>query len=122
MAKSIKTRNNGTMTEAAFWGWIRSGLRNRSIYWKPINECLNLAKRKSQSTSNKRLKFEYQCNSCKNWFARKEVEVDHIVPCGSLNKETVAVFIERLFCEVNHLQVLCKNCHHSKTHNKQNHD
>ena len=44
MAKKVKkprvprTRNNETMTEAAFWSWIRSALRQKSRWWKPIAE------------------------------------------------------------------------------------
>lgn len=110
-----KPRNSGTMTEAAFWGWIRSALRNRSVYWKPKQECLQKSKRKSQS-SNKRLKWEYQCNTCKGWFEGKNVEIDHIVECGSFNKETAGDFINALFCEADNLQTLCKPCHKNKTH------
>ena len=110
-----KPRNSGTMTESAFWGWIRSALRNRSVYWKPKQECLQKAKRKNQS-ANKRLKWEYQCNICKKWFPQKEVEVDHIIECGSFNRETAGEFINNLFCEIDNLQAICKNCHKKKTH------
>ena len=30
------------MTEAAFWSMIRSALRQKSRWWKPIAECKNL--------------------------------------------------------------------------------
>ena len=63
--KIIKTRNAGTMSEAAFWGFIRSALRKKSMYWKPIYDCKRNAKREYVG-SNKRQKFEYQCNKCKN--------------------------------------------------------
>jgi len=39
-----KTRNSGTMTESAFWSFIRSGLRQKSRWWKPIAECKAKAK------------------------------------------------------------------------------
>lgn len=105
-----KTRNAGTMTEAAFWGWVRSGLRARSIYWKPIREVKEDAKRVYFGT-NKNQKWEYQCSICKGWFMGKNIEIDHTIPCGSCNKESVAQFIENLFCEKEHLRVLCKSCH-----------
>jgi hypothetical protein len=41
-----KTRNNGTLTESAFWSFIRSTLRAKTIYWKPVKEA-KLAARKS---------------------------------------------------------------------------
>jgi hypothetical protein len=63
------------------------------------------------------MKWEYQCAHCKKWFPEKEIEVDHIVEAGSLrNGDDVKTFIERLFCERDGLQVLCKNtCHKEKT-------
>ena len=37
-------------------------------------------------------------------------------PAGSLNcKEDLAGFVERLFCELDNLQVLCEKCHDVKT-------
>lgn len=112
----VKTRNSNTMTESAFWSFIRSCLRNKSRFWIPIQEAKKLARRKSQS-SNKKLKFEYQCSECKNWFPDKEVSVDHIIPAGSLNSAAdLPGFVERLFCEVDNLSVLCeKTCHAAKT-------
>ncbi len=114
--KVPKIRNNGTMTESAFWSFIRSALRNKSRWFKPISEAKRLARRKYRGP-NHRQKWEYQCAECKNWFSDKEIAVDHIVECGSLSKaEDLPVFVERLFCEVEGLQILCKDiCHKKKT-------
>jgi 5-methylcytosine-specific restriction endonuclease McrA len=115
-----KTRNNGTLTESAFWSFIRSGLRQKSRWWKPITQCKLNAKRAYKGV-NKRQKFEYQCNDCKNWFADKNINVDHIQPAGSLNcANDLPGFVERLFCEVDNLQVLCSGCHNVKTQNEKN--
>jgi 5-methylcytosine-specific restriction endonuclease McrA len=115
-----KTRNNGTLTESAFWSFIRSGLRQKSRWWKPITQCKLNAKRPYKGP-NKRQKFEYQCNSCKKWFAEKNINVDHIEPAGSLNcADDLAGFVERLFCEVDNLQVLCSGCHNIKTQKERN--
>lgn len=112
-----RTRNNGSQTEAAFWGWIRSALRQRSRYWKPIQECKKLARRAYKGTGKQ--KFEYQCNLCKKWWADKEIEVDHIDEAGSLKSgDDLKGFVERLFCEVDGLQLLCKGCHNKKTFKK----
>lgn len=114
-AKNPKVRNAGTMTESAFWSFIRSALRQKSRWWKPITECKMKARRAYKGPS-KRQKFEYQCNSCKEWFPEKQINVDHIKPAGSLNcKEDLAGFVERLFCEIDNLQVLCEKCHDVKT-------
>jgi len=111
----IKTRNAGTMSESAFWSFIRSGLRQKSRWWKPITQCKLEAKRVYKGT-NKRQKFEYQCNECKNWYQEKLINVDHIQPAGSLNcANDLPAFVERLFVEVEGLQVLCSNCHDKKT-------
>lgn len=113
--KAVKTRNAGTMTESAFWSFIRSGLRQKSRWWKPITECKLKAKR-AYKGPNKRQKFEYQCASCKKWFPEKQINVDHIVPAGSLNcAADLPGFVERLFCEQDNLQVLCTGCHDKKT-------
>jgi 5-methylcytosine-specific restriction endonuclease McrA len=110
-----KTRNNGTMTESAFWSFIRSGLRQKSRWWKPITQCKLDAKR-TYKGPNKRQKFEYQCNSCKKWFAEKNINVDHVLPAGSLNcANDLPGFVERLFCETDNLQVLCIQCHDIKS-------
>ncbi len=113
--KVERTRNNGTMTESMFWSFIRSGLRQKSRWWKPITQCKLNAKRAYKGPL-KRQKFEYQCNSCKNWFPEKKINVDHIHPAGSLNcANDLPGFVERLFCEVDNLQVLCEKCHDAKT-------
>ena len=114
-AKTPKARNAGTMTESAFWSFIRSGLRQKSRWWKPITEC-KLKVKRAYKGPNKRQKFEYQCNECKEWFAEKYVNVDHIIPAGALNcAEDLPGFVERLFCEQENLQILCIQCHDTKS-------
>ena len=110
-----KTRNAGTMTESAFWSFIRSALRQKSRWWKPIAQAKAKAKR-SYKGPNKRQKFEYQCAECLQWFPDKEINVDHIIPAGTLRcANDLPGFVERLFCEVDNLQVLCSTCHNKKT-------
>ena len=110
-----KTRNAGTMTESAFWSFIRSALRQKSRWWKPITEC-KMKARRTYKGPNKRQKFEYLCNSCKTWFPDKQINVDHIVGAGSLNcGQDLPGFVDRLFCEQDNLQVLCTTCHDHKT-------
>ena len=113
-----KTRNSGTMTESAFWSFIRSALRQKSRWWKPVSECKQKAKR-AYKGSNKRQKFEYQCNYCKNWYAEKNINVDHIIPAGTLTcANDLPGFVDRLFCEVDNMQCLCTECHNIKTQNE----
>lgn len=115
--KAVRTRNAGTLTEAQYFQKLRHALRRAFRWWIPMKLALKAAERKSQSL-NRRLKFEYQCAHCKNWFPRKEVEIDHIIPCGTLSSlEDIAMFITKLTPEdPSAYQVLCtKICHYKKT-------
>lgn len=108
------------MTESAFWSMIRSALRQKSRWWKPIYEAKKKAKR-AYKGPNKRQKYEYKCSMCKKWWAEKNIEVDHIIPAGSLKSgDDLKGFVERLFCEVDKLRILCKECH-KKVTEKQKH-
>jgi 5-methylcytosine-specific restriction endonuclease McrA len=103
------------MSEAAFWSFIRSALRQKSRWWKPISVC-KLNARRDYKGPGKRQKYEYQCKKCKKWCPEKEINVDHIIPAGSLNTaQDLPQFVERLFCEQDNLQVLCTDCHNKKT-------
>jgi hypothetical protein len=123
MAKRVlvpKTRCDGTMSEAAFWSFIRSALRQKSRWWKPISMC-KLNARRLYKGPNKRQKYEYQCKKCKGWFPEKQINVDHVKPAGSLNSaQDLPGFVERLFCEQDNLQCLCLNCHDIKTQKEKN--
>lgn len=119
MAKKIKvekTRNAKTLTESAFFSKIRSVLRSGFRYWKPMQIALNNASR-PYTGPNKRLKKEYQCAKCKDWFKRTDVEIDHIIECGSLKTwEDVVPFLQRLTPEdISSFQILCKKDHLLKT-------
>jgi len=116
--KTLKTRNAGTMTESAFWSFIRSGLRQKSRFWKPITQC-KMSNRRVYKGPLKRQKFEYQCAECSQWFPEKKINVDHITPAGSLRcADDLPGFVERLFCEIDNLQILCSTCHNVKTQNE----
>lgn len=111
-----KTRNAGTWTESQFFSAVRSALRLKFRYFKPMQLALEKASRPSQS-SNKRIKKEYQCAHCLNWFPRSSVEIDHLEGCGSLNSyDDIVPFLKRLTIEnVDGFQILCKEDHILKT-------
>lgn len=115
-ATTVLSRNGKTMTESQYFSKIRSILRSGFRYWKPMQQALELASRPSQNV-NKRIKKEYQCNHCKNWFKRADAEIDHKIECGSLSTyDDIVPFIQRLTPEnVNAFQILCKTCHKVKT-------
>jgi 5-methylcytosine-specific restriction endonuclease McrA len=105
------SKAGGVWTSARYWSFIRSALRKAWMRYPVKQQALKAARRNSQS-DNRRLKYEYQCNACKGWFEGKEVQVDHIKPAGSLRDyKDLPMFVERLFCEPDNLQVLCKPCH-----------
>lgn len=115
--KAPKTRNAGTWTEARYWSGIRSGLRRLFRFnWEPAKTAL-LNARRSYKGPNKQQKWEFECAWCHNWFIRKDIELDHVVPCGSLKcLEDVGPFLSRLHPESpDEYAVLCKSCHAEKT-------
>jgi 5-methylcytosine-specific restriction endonuclease McrA len=98
-------------TEAKFFGFLRSALRKASQKYPPAYEALALARRPYKG-SNTKQKWEYRCAECKKWFMQKEVQVDHIIPAGTLKSfNDLPTFCSRLFCGVRGYQVLCKPCH-----------
>lgn len=123
MSKKVKTPrkivpkpyNHGTMTASAFFSMIRSALRKASRYWKPALECKIRARKKYKGTNAKQ-KWEYKCAKCKKYYMEKDISVDHIIECGSLNSfDDVADFCKRLFVEIDGYQILCDKCHNIKT-------
>lgn len=81
---------------------IISALRKIWLWSEERKEALRLAKAKKN----------YRCNKCKKLFPKKEVQVDHIEEIGAfINWDT---YMERLFCPISNLQVLCKPCHKGK--------
>ena len=112
-----RTRNANTMTENQFWQMVRAALRNRTMYWIPKRNCIIAARRPSQN-KNRRLKWEYQCFSCKQWFIQEEVEAHHSIEAGSLKSyEDLPDFVRKLFAEEGWI-CLCKQCH-TKIHEKE---
>jgi len=109
-----KPRASGTWSEAAFFGFLRSGFRQMSIRWPPLSRVL-LRVRIPYVGPNTRQKWSYQCEWCKGTFSRKEIHVDHIIPCGTLKTmNDIQPFVTKLFCEEDGLQVLCTTCHNWK--------
>lgn len=111
-----KTRNTGRWTEARFKSFIKGGLRSMTRKWGPINDALKEARVE---------RGKYLCNGCKKAVPAtategrrrvKNVHVDHIEPvvCPANGWVDWDTCIERMFCEVDNLQVLCKACHDVK--------
>ncbi len=111
-ARVPRTRAGGEWTEAQFWSFLRSGLRQMSRRWPPIVRGVWLSGRRPYVGPNRRQKWEYHCEVCEQWFIRSEMEANHLTPCGSLRSwEEFAAFAERLFIEVEGLRRECARCH-----------
>jgi 5-methylcytosine-specific restriction endonuclease McrA len=106
--KAARTRNAGKWTEARYWGTLRSALRNWAKWWHPAS----LAKQSARVSIGR-----YKCEVCGKDTPGKDIQVDHIIPCGTLRSlEDVARFIQLLTPESpNAFQVLCLDCHQKKT-------
>jgi len=125
--KKIKPFADGTLSSVGFFGMIRSVLRKRTMYWKPITTCRNRS-RIPYTGPNKLRKWTYVCEGCKGHFMGTEIAVHHKIPAGTLTKfEDLPGFVKRLFCDSKDLMVVCtvgkngkKSCHeleHEKLEN-----
>ena len=117
MTTTGKTRNGGQWTDARFHSFVKSALRSASSRWPPKYESLKEAfidKRTNKKTG--RLSKHYRCASCREIFPTSEVQVDHIDPVIPLTGfSTWDEVVDRIFCEREGFQVLCKACHNIKT-------
>jgi len=98
--------------------FIVSALRTGARRWPPKHECLQAACiGQKLNIKSGRMAKHYTCACCLQDFPGKEVEVDHILPVVSVEDGFIDwnAFIDRLFCPIENLQVLCKVCHKKKT-------
>jgi len=90
-----------------FEAYVKRALRKLFAWWPPRAQA-----RRRQEVS----KGWYACNICAKIFHRSATHVDHIEPVvipGIVSDWNG--YIERLYCSVENLQVLCKGCHAQKT-------
>ncbi len=87
--------------------------RQSETYKKAMDSAVSLV------TKGNRGGKRYHCSKCKNLFMVKDMQVDHflpVVPIGMKKSElTIQEYINRVYCHVHELQVLCKPCHHKKS-------
>lgn len=114
--RNPSTRADNKWTEGQFNTFIRNQLRGGWMRW-PVKNAMLAEARVERGF--------YLCSECgehtpttirENGKKKKGVNVDHIVPATPLTGEfTWSLFIERLYCERDNLQVLCFKCHNFKT-------
>ncbi len=66
---------------------------------------------------NKKRRVSFKCELCKAIVNRKDFAVDHNDPVVDTKTgfRDYNTYVSRLFCSVDNLQGLCKNCHKGKT-------
>ena len=110
-----KPYNSGQWTEARRRSFIMSALR--SARWPVKYEALRAACvgiHENKKTGRKAK--HYTCSDCGGTFPAKEVQVDHIAPIVPVTGfDSYDATVDRLFCEVDGFQVMCKLCHAVKT-------
>ncbi len=113
-----KKRNGGEWTDSRFRSFVTSALRAASRRWPPKYKALKEAfvGRKTNKKTGK-LAMHYKCAECKKQFVAADVQVDHVLPVVDPKVGFVSwdMFIDRIFCEIENLQVMCKPCHKVKT-------
>jgi 5-methylcytosine-specific restriction endonuclease McrA len=62
---------------------------------------------------------QYICSKCKKTFGAKDISVDHRIPVvrlsSSLQEMSYDQMVEQIFCNEVNLEVLCIECHKTKT-------
>lgn len=63
-----------------------------------------------------RVAQHFKCALCNNEFPAKDIQVDHKIPVvGPEGFISWDLFIERLYCEKDNFQVVCRPCHKEKS-------
>lgn len=88
--------------------WVKGVLRRASLSWPARAECIRLARVD---------RGQYKCAMCGEIFKQKEIQVDHINPVVDAVDGFTGWddYITSLFCDVENLAAVCRNCHDSKT-------
>jgi 5-methylcytosine-specific restriction endonuclease McrA len=111
-------RNSGEWTEGRYRSFITSTLRGGMRRWPPKWETLKdaFAGKKVNKKTGKQA-MHYTCACCNKQYVAKDVQVDHVNPVVDTSTGFVSwdVYIDRLFCEKENLQILCSACHKEKT-------
>ena len=109
-----------TLSDSAFHSFIKSILRKASMRWKPVN-AVKVRARVERGF--------YRCELCKEVVPAsavvtlkngktkrvKNVAVDHIIPVVPTSGfDSWDNVIDRLFCDEDGLQLLCRTCHEEK--------
>lgn len=115
-----KTKSSKKNKKPAPWNLktqVKGALRRLSSRTPAHKECMDNAIH--LTIKGPRGGKQYICACCKKTFSAINVQVDHIeevIPVNrSIDEMTWDEIINRIFCDISLLQVLCKPCHKIKT-------
>jgi 5-methylcytosine-specific restriction endonuclease McrA len=89
--------------------FLTNKLRRISYQWPP---------RKAAIVAARVSRGKYKCASCEGEnFGPKDIQLDHIIPVvdEEIGWTDWNTYIERLFCDEENFQCLCRPCHAAKT-------
>ena len=106
-------------TKAAFFSWVRGGLRRGLWERHPVKiEYLHSRRVRvplgRKTKKNKEgLVWGLNCDQCSGLFKQHQCEVNHLNPSGSLNNlpDLTTFIIKLILVSFEDLNVLCKPCH-----------
>lgn len=112
-SSTIKTRNGGEWSDAKFFSFVKSGLRTTSVRWPPRYKTLAAAYVGQKiNVESGRMAKHYKCAKCEGEFTQKNIEINHKIPVILTSGfDSWSGVIERMFCEAEGLEALCKPCH-----------
>jgi hypothetical protein len=115
-------RNGGKWTEARWVSFVKGVLRAGSNKWPPKWEVKKRARKARgiyRCAGFERKGHDAPATIIAKGVGRKRTNnifVDHVAPVvGGTGFTSWDDFIEGLYCEVDNLQVLCKECHDAKS-------
>ena len=96
--------------------WAKQKLRRSSVQWPGRTLAIQVARIS---------RGKYRCSACKTEIGARAYELDHkepVVPLNGSKKHPVRVdeddlneYVARLLCDEKNWDLLCFNCHESKT-------
>lgn len=101
-------------SKSAFFSYIRGQLRRAWTHYPIAKKFKDKACRPNRRRG--RAKFVGECASCNATMAKSHLQIDHIIPAGSITSwETSGDFLRGLFTTSDNMRLLCKKCHNMVT-------
>lgn len=115
MAKRIKKKKKQLPADQLKFNLLKRLLRGVFRWLPEYREVYNNNRCTQEGHKNK-----YMCAGCDAPFIKAHLAVDHIEPVGGyykwrLSGEPISAIVDLVWCNVNNLQLLCKQCHYEKT-------